>query len=528
MRLFPDSRLTGLLFCLSLLGLCRCSLSIEDPESDARKKIEKAVPTTMAALMGRWVADSTYTVDDTRSTSLKAASASLELLTDTTFSQADSSHLAFPASGEGAFSLKGDTLILHPSPSAADTFIARLRFVGNYLELVRTADQRFTFFHKIKPADSAAWESALHRDSLWALSARRSGPGGYRVEPLVRDFSYLSIAKDSMWSDVRRDGIIRLDSGALDRNGSAWTWKASGGERKYAAELIGKDSLRLWPLADGRPDSGYVLYARTPRLRDFDVDMRPLLGHLRSDSLLYQFNRIVNHYGRYYDLILNEDHKASVETNMPGLPDFRSWTLDSGYLSLESPGPITTRFRVSASGASIKLSADSGKAFGASVALYQTRVDPEKFKNAPLERFQDASYFQLRIAGDTTYYFFDENNADGKFEIAAKTDSATLWASLVAVKGQETSQSSQAGFFFAFQGKRSGLGRFTCRSDSTIGLVIRQTNASDPSQAQGLVQGACLIASADSSVADPALDIEGSFRLNRKSAGALVSPLWLP
>jgi hypothetical protein len=503
-------------------------LSIEDPESDARKKIEKPVPTTMAALMGRWAGDSTYTVDDTRAADLKNASASLELLTDTTYSLADSSHLAFPSLSEGPFVLKGDTLILHPMPSTADTFVVRLRFLGNYLELDHPADQRFTFFHKIKPADSAAWEASLIKDSLWALAARRSGPGSYRTEAQLRDFSYLRIATDSMWSDVRLNGVIRTDSGPLERNGSAWKWKAPGGERKYTAELFGRDSLRLWPLTDGRPDSGYAVYARTAGLRSFDVDMRPLIGHLRSDSIAFPFNRIVNHYGRYYDLTFGEDHKVSVETNMTGLPDFRTWTLDSGYLSLESPGPLTTRFKVSASEGSVLLSADSGKAFGKSVKLYQTKVDPEAFKHDPLQRFEDASYFQLRISGDTSYYFFSANNANDKFEIAAEADSSVFWASLVAVKGQETAQSSQAGFFFAFQGRHSGLGGFTCRSDSAVGLVIRQTITADPSFAEGLVQGACRILYADSSFADSTLDIEGSFRLKRKSSGALVSPLWVP
>ncbi|MDB5051135.1 MAG: hypothetical protein JWO30_4206 [Fibrobacteres bacterium] len=479
----------------------------------------------MEALVGRWTADSTFTVDDTHASRLKDQGVLLEIFADTSYSQLDTTHLAFQGKSDGEYYLSGDTLIVFPTAAAPDTFLVKLRFLGNYLELDHPADQRFTFFHKVKAQDSATQREML-KDSLWRMQGRRPDPGIFQAEPLDRNFSYLRFSGDSMWADTRLNGIIRLDSGLLEKSGFTWTWKAAGGTRLFIADLVKEDSLRMWPLTDGRPDSGYALYIRTSAHHRNDLDMRPLLGHLRSDSMVYASGTMENHYGRFYDWILGEDHKVGIETNMKTAPLFETWSLDSGFLSLAAPGIPATRFRVDTSGGALKLSADSGKAFGKSLSIYQTRVDPERFRNKPFERFQQASYFQLVVAGDTSDYFFNVNGINDGFEIADVDEDTTLWTSLILNKAQETFQSSQAGFFFALQGRTRTLGGFTCKSAPDKDLVIRLTGAADPLMAQGLVQGACRILSADSTIADSSLTLEGSFRLKRKITGIRASPLW--
>lgn len=508
-------------------GLCLigCSLSIENPEADARKKLEKVVPTSLSLLTGRWDADSTFTVDDTRASTLDRQGIFLEILADTTYSRQDPTHTVFAANSGGRARLSGDTLFITPETSAPDTFVVRLRFLGNYLELDHPADQRFTFFHKRKPVDSLALRTAL-ADSLWRYQGNRGKQGTFHAESFAKDFRYLRFRGDSMWMDDRVDGVIRIDSGEVEREDSLWTWKASGGTRDFLFDLIADDSLRLWPLADGHPDSGYHLYRKFSTYHSNDIDMRRLLGHLRSDSIRYPKSTIENHYGRYYDLILGEDHSVGLETDMDSLPAFDSWSLDSGTLDLKSAAAGTTRFRVDTTGGKVKLSADSGKAFGRSATLFLTRIDPESFRTNPLERFQEASYFQLVVAGDTTFRFFNTNQSKDNFEIAEVVDTSVYWTAIHIDAAQETYQSSQAGFFFAFEDRNSGLGRFTCKSDPAKGLVVRRTGAADESLVRGLIQGACRILSADSSFADSALEINGAFRLKRKSAGALASPLW--
>lgn len=479
----------------------------------------------MALLVGRWLADSSFTVEDVHASGLRGAGVLLEVFPDTTFSHSDDTRIAFPGKAEGRYSLNGDTLIVFPAAAAPDTFLVKLRFLGNYLELDHPADQRFTFFHKVRSQDSVIRPETL-KDSLWRLQGRRAGPGKFAAEPLVRNFSYLRFSGDTMWSDTRLDGIVRLDSGKLEKSGSAWTWKAAGGTRQFIADLVAADSLRLWPLTGGRPDSGYSLYLKTFAFHRYDLDMRPLIGHLRADSIRYPQSVIENHYGRFYDWTLTEDHKLALETNMPGVPDFRSWSLDSGFLSLAAPGLPATRFRVDTSGGKVKLTADSSRAFGKSVAIFQTRVDPEAFRANPLERFQEASYFQIIVSGDTSLRFFNANHLNGQFEIAEVSDTSTFWTSIVLNKGLETYQSSQAGFFFAFQGRNAGLGRYTCVSAPDKGLAIRLTGAADLLMAQGSIQGSCRVRSADSAPADSTLILEGNFRLKRKTISGFSSPLW--
>jgi hypothetical protein len=516
------------LFRLSLgLFLCGCSLSLENPEQDAKNKVAKPVPTTMEALVGRWKADSTYTVDDTRALVIKQEPVWLEIFADTSYSRSDTSRLAFDGSSDGACYRSGDTLITFPtnSSSSPDTFLVRLSFLGNYLQLHHLADQRFTFFHKIKPRDSAA-QSALLRDSLWRMQGRRLEPGLFKAETYKEDFAYLRFSGDSMYADVRRNGVARFDSGILARSGSKWTWKAASGDREFLADLVKDDSLRLWPLTGGRPDSGYIVYVRASRRHPLDVDMRPLLGHMRCDSIFYPLVHVENHYGRYYDWTLTEDHKVAVETNMPDVPRFASWTLDSGTVAMDGPGIDRVRFTVASGEGPGVLMAQGDNFFGNGTRIFQTKVDPARFAADPLERFETASYLRLVVAGDTLDYFFNGNNLNERFDIARIVSDSVYWSAITLSKDRETFQSSQPGFFFAFQARNAALGRYACRSRPEKDLVIRQAASGNPLMAQGQVQGACQVLNAETPTADTVLTVEGSFRLKRRSYGSLASHAW--
>ncbi len=516
-RLFP--LLAGLL-------LWHCSLSLENPDQDAKDKLAKVIPTRMALMVGRWVADSTYDVDDIRATIFSSNSVRMEILPDTTFSQYDTTSVAFPLKRtEGVFYLGGDTLIVFPMAAQPDTFIVHLRFMGNFLELTRPADQRFIFLHKLKPQDSVKTDSLL-KDSLWNLRGMRIDPGIYRAESLMVDFSYIHFSGDSMFSDVRHNGIIRIDSGKVVKTDSEWIWKAAGGERRFLADLINRDTLRLWPLAEGRKDSGFYLYQRVFGHHDYDIDMRRLIGHMRGDSLRMPEKFIENHYGQFYDWILGSDHKIAIETNMTGVPILAGWGLDSGRLAIRIDGKPPQHMRVDTTGGKVTLFADTGEYFPKGTIVYQTKVDPTVFAGKPLERFDKASYTMLTIDGDTSFYFFFANNIKDKFEIARLDHDTSQWITYNLNKSQESFQSSQPDFFFAFQGRSARLGSFTCRSRPNKDLVIRQTISPDPTIAVGLLQGACAIQRADSAFTDSTVNLEGSFKMRRKHKSDPQTTLW--
>jgi hypothetical protein len=510
-----------------LLGwaLCQCSLNFEDPAQEAKDKLAKVIPTSMELMVGRWIADSTYTADDTRATGLDQSPVRLEILPDTTYSQSDTGKAAFPAaSAQGVFFLKADTLILFPLSAAPDTFIVHMRFLGNYLEMTRVSEQRFTFFHKVKPRSGKEMDSLL-ADTLWGLRGRRVAPGIYRGEPLARDFSYLRFRGDSLFSDVRVNGVIRTDSGPLARDGSRWTWKSGGGERSYFAEMPAPDSLRLWPLAGGRADSGWSDWVRVGSRHPRDIDMRRAIGHVRGDTLQDTARVLDYHYGRFYDWILGEDHSVRVETDMDGVPMWTAWTLDSGYLALSETGKPAQRMRVDTSGGRLHFRIDSGAYFPPSTVYSATLVSGD-FAADPLARFQKASYLILAAGGDSLAYFFGASHQADRFEIYAGPTAASPWAGFVLPKAQETFQSGQEGFFLAFSGSNRALGRFTCRSRPDRALAIRQAGV-DPLFAAGFIQGICEIQQADSAFADSALAIEGSFKIQRADRGGFANPGWI-
>ena len=111
-------------------------MSLENPETDAQKKINQIIPTTLADLIGRWEGDSTYTVDDIRATSLLPLGVKFEIYDDSSLEIKDPQHLVFANNMIGKVQLVGDSIFLTAYSNykiSPDTFITKIRFLGNRL-----------------------------------------------------------------------------------------------------------------------------------------------------------------------------------------------------------------------------------------------------------------------------------------------------------------------------------------------------------------------------------------------------------
>lgn len=517
-------RLLGLLI---LALLCRCSLSLQNPEDEAKAKIEKKVPTSLAVLTGRWIADSAYTIDDVKATHFSEDDLRLEIFPDSSLHAADTVRQIFSPNFGARFSLNEDTLILHPTEAgrAPDTFQVLVRFAGNWLRLYRASDYRFLHFHHSKGPDSAVRDSVLP-EGLWSLQGRRAAVDSFAPMELHRDFTYLRLPADSLYRDQRVNGISEVTPGTLHRDGVAWTWTTPAGERRFRADLIAADSLRLWPLRDTVPDSGFFLYVKVPHINRFDLDVTPILGYWRSDTVKTPRRDRATHFGRFYDLELKGDHTVRNLSNMTTLPRFDAWSVDSGSLFMDGPaGRGRFAFKLAAPD-SLILTADSGGAFDSRTIFSQTRIDGSRLADHPLERF-DAGYMHVTVGADTLKYYFNVNYlSPERFEAAQNDSSAPPWAALRLTPGVETSQSGQADFFFAFDGRSDALGKYTCRSRPTLDLAIRLTAASTSAIADGLIEGSCRIVSAEKPPSDSTLAVGGFFRLRRRNVDQLRAPLW--
>lgn len=510
-------------------GLAGCSLSLEDPEVDARKKLAKLVDSNWDLLEGRWMGDSTYTIFDIRATSL-AGSLVMDFFPDSTVWAFDTTRVIFPGRISARGFLLDESLRLDPAPlaGARDTFSVKMRFLGNWLELDRQKDQRFIHLHKLKPFDSLT-QAALLDSGLWLRMRHRISHDTTSIEALRADFDYLRFSGDSLHRDSRRNGISRKAAGPLRKDGRRWAWTPTTGTRTLHLDLYHPDSLRLWPFDSGRPDSGYYLFTRVTAEHRNDLNMTSYLGELRTDTLKTASTTFENHFGRYYDLVLGEDYGVTPLTNMPDMPRFTRWSMDSGFLWMEGAGTARTRFAVQkTSSTGLKLVSDSGHGFPVPTTLIQTLVDSARVAANPLERFEQAGYMHIQIGSDTLAYYFLSNSggtSPEEHEIARIADGDTLWAAWRINPTLETFGSGQSGFFFAFSGVTADLGRFTCRSAPVLDLALRTTASADPSLAKGLVQGKCRIIESRKPAADSVLAITGQFQSKRRNSRP-SSPLW--
>ena len=334
-----------------------------------------------------------------------------------------------------------------------------------------------------------------------------------------------------MFRDWHRDGIFQTDAGSVTKKGRKWTWSTPGGSREFFVDLISKDSLRVWPLVAGKPDSGHFTYTRTSKPHQYDLDLRPFFGHLRTDSILGPAGWQLNHFGRFYDLELGNDHEVLTQTNMPSMPRFQSWSLDSGRLILNETDGNRVKFKLDSTLPKIlKLVPDTGKLFPNPVQLFQTNVNASRFLDFPLERFDQASFAHVIFGSDTLRYYFSANFLKGTpedYEIQNQEAGDSSWLTLRINPNQESFQSSQSGFRYLMEGRAQNLGKFTCQALPTNDLVIRLTPSSDPTSARGQIQGHCHILFSAIAPVDSNILLEGIFRFKRKTITAHQSKLWL-
>jgi len=508
-------------------------VSLENPETDAQKKINQIIPTTLADLIGRWEGDSTYTVDDIRATSLVHLGVKFEIYDDSSLEIKDPQHLVFANNMIGKVQLVGDSIFLTAYSNykiSPDTFITKIRFLGNRLELEHSADARFSFFHKRKWVDSIFQDSVL-RDSLWLLQSKQLRPDSIHLESQLENFTYFKFSDDSMNCDLHRNGIIQFEPGTFSKKGKIWKRATSSGTREYIAELSAMDTLRLWPLVAGRPDSGFDLYVHQHTNHPNDIDLQPFFTYLRSDSILIADRLVENHYGQFFDMKISKDHGVQIFTNMAEFPNYKKWTLATGKLSLVAENNEHIELQIDSSKTTrSKLTTSINSVYHQNTSFFMTRVDGTRFTTFPLERFEQASYVHIIANQDTSHFYFLPNYAKGspeKFEILEKDNNDTAFVTFTLLPNQDSYQNGQPGFHFVMGGKNSALGHYVCQALANNNLVIRTEVAKDPNWAQGTIQGDCKIITAEKVYTDSTLSITGIFKVKRKiTSTSMLSPYW--
>jgi hypothetical protein len=519
----------------SIFLLTACSLQFDNPVDATLQKILKPYPVSFTGMVGRWVADSTYTLQDARAMPLGTQDVELDFHPDSTFFMLDTSAKVFPPPVYGSFKLIGDSISLRPDSASAYPAKATLRFLGNYLEIYLPQKQRIVAFHKSKAPDSlnvAAWLDSLR----WMAVQRRDSSGPQVQEPLRSRFEYLIFSGDSLIHENNQDGIYARDSGtytlAALTIGTQVTEQKSGGIRSWLLQWVGNDSLRFWPLGNGKPDSGFVLYARTRGKHPFDLDCSFLPGYWRGDSLLQNGLWRELDYGYFFDLGFDSAHHISVTTNTADLPRFESWDIDSGRLLFRDPSE--TRSLVLNTAGNAHFGVGSVTTVPEDFRLRFTLADSSQIRANPISRFSRAPYARVAVGSDTLNYFWYSNYT----RISAPADLFELFGvfgadtlSLIAQlpEGNQTYSSSLAAFDFGFAGETLSLGRFTCFSAPSVPFALRLLSNVDPTVVPGTFQGACKVSSAEKPAglsADSTLEISGDFRFRFISSGTLKSPLW--
>ncbi len=519
------------------IGCTACSLQFDNPEQATEQKISTVFPLSFPALSGRWVADSTYTLSDTRATQLGDGNVVLEFRPDSTFWAQDSGGSIFPAPRFGAFHLLGDSLLLHPDSGSAYAAQATLRFLGNYLELYLPQQQRYVEFHKLKPPDTLAL-SAWLENRLWLVVAREAGSGGVQPESLRTDFDYAVFHGDSLRWLYDHHGLPHSDSElfTVDSNVFGYTLQSAASGSSWLLQWVQADTLRLWPLHSGQPDSGFLQCAAYAHPHPFDLNCAFLTRYWRGDSLYRDGGWQAFQYGYYYDLGWDTAHRVAATTNTTDLPRFRAWDIDSGRLLL-SDSVSTQAFVLDSSDTSHFYIHSVTTPSDLELRRYGfTAVDSAQVNADPIFRFTTAPYARVALGGDTlAYYWFDDyartDLPASRFEVFGIFARDTL--SLIAQwpEGPQTFSSALAGFRFAFAGRNDTLGRFICQADSSAPFALRLLTSTETRLVPGNFQGSCKVTQAERAAGVPAdslLPVSGDFRFVVSSPEPLQSPLWQP
>jgi hypothetical protein len=307
--------------------------------------------------------------------------------------------------------------------------------------------------------------------------------------------------------------------------------QGSGSAPAYWVQWLHADSLRLWPLHQGRPDSGFVVFARRQAPHPFDLNCASLMRYWRGDSAYSDSALRRFHFDEFFDLALDGTHRVTLASNSPDFRRYQNWDIDSGRLVLID-GAARHAFTLRNSPAASLSLTQSGNP--APLRLYFSAADSAAIGANAMSRFPNAPYLRTWIAGDTSLYHRSWNyrglqNQPEQFESFGIFGSDSLWQIVALPRGAETYFPSVAGFRFGLEGKNAALGRFVCFADAAYSFALRLTASSDPGLSPGNFQGTCKIRSAQIAggiSSDSTLALAGDFRLKRASSGSLRSPLW--
>jgi hypothetical protein len=524
-------------FLLSVFVHWHCALKVDDPVANLQDKIAKAVPMTDSLLRGEWLGDSTYTLRDTKAVRFEASDLQLRIFRDGRYRLRDKHGLVFESTNSGTLRRIGDSLLFVDEVTGkGPVCIGKLTFKGNYLSLYQPAKLRYAFFHRIPNADTVV-PTAFLEHGFFMRTARRDSLDRVTQEALSFAFDYLTFA-DGRWKyEQWRQGFASADSGnyavvadTLRLMPNAGNDSGQGFAGDFVSEFPSADSLRLWPLHEGRIDQGFSQFARRDSLPRWHRDLRPYVGYWRGDSARDDSGFMIMGFERFYDLEITTDGKVKTYAQATRLPVLNSWQLDSGRMifsgAANSSYPLLPSTQGNAQDTLLLL--ENARDLGLKrLVFYGTRRNGNVFTANPVARFPHRDHAVLRFGNDSLTYLSTSAwvNAPDRAEFAAYGSTDTLWA-VFALPREATFTSSQSGFVFKMQGRNSTLGKFRCSARSDLALTLRLQNEASAPTSVGTLQGQCRIDASEIPVVDTAMSVTGNYVIRRALSAPLRSPLW--
>jgi hypothetical protein len=523
----------GLTWPLVALVWSHCALKIDDPVGNLQEKINTAIETSDSALIGAWVADSTYTLRDTAPKRLTDNPLTLNLYRDGRFRMSPGLQIVFPNLVSGIYRRNGDSLTLSQVDANVEHMgIVSLTFLGNYLRVYQPSQLRYAFFHKVPRADTASADAFLD-SGFWVLHSRRDSLDIVSREKGTNRFEYLFFRNGKLRREIWIQGLPRADSGEFRVVGdSLWCDGIPNG--RWVFEAIHGDTLRLWPLRQGVTDSGFMQFARVDSFPKWHRDLRPYMGYWRGDSLRDTSGKKRTEYESYFDLALDTHGRVQVFSKSLKLPAFSNWSLDSGRFVFTGAanGAYSMEPSLFFRGQDTLVQWITSREAPADRTLdfYGTKSDSTGWGQSLLARFPLKNHAVIRWATDSAAYLSFSHFAASpdRAEFGQSVPPESLWV-VFHLPSQASISSSQSGFYFKMQGRDTTRGLFHCSSRSDLPLTLRMqadSAASTASLSRGDILGACHIDSSQIPAPDSVLPISGEYRIERKSTGVLRSRLW--
>jgi hypothetical protein len=528
---FPQTKALDLsLFPLLLMGLASCTLRLEDPEADLRGKLGQGEGIDSSRIVGRFLGDSTYSLNDENATSLSGKT-QIEFYPDGTFQVYDLTSLSFPSGNVGTFYTRSDTL--HLNGTRKTLFIGDLSFLDHYLALYEPARLRFSFYHRKPTFTDSAWSDYL-QGSRWHFAASRENLSSLRIIPTRASFSYWIFRGDSLLKETNTQGTRTLQSHSLSHEGNQFV-----SDTAYILEPLHRDTLRVWNISGGIPQTDFSIYVRKTKRLPFDFALNPFFGSFTADQAKRGAEPIRFHYGEFADFNFSSDHSLTLSTGSQTQtwPVYNRWSLDSGFFILASP-QFQHRYRIEPAAiiqdSALKISHESADSLvlktitGAPAdqpsEWILKRINPETLANDPFSRHPTTGYLQLvedfedpvsPFATTHVYAYASGTRRLGntyRWEALYRKESDSLWFALHLPGNAEIYASSASGFRFTYQGQREELGKFVCSSEAATPLTYRRSNPTNDHPWKGTLQGQCRITQSEKSPTDSMLNLTAQWR----------------